>query len=101
MNRRLCKESALRAKEVEQNVKVRNRGGVGALWRRTEAEGRSTVQIAKDGGGAVEDGGAAAKQVAVHLRSPDLHPSIPAYTQIPMLMTQRVSVTISRVKASI
>ena len=69
------------------------------------------VQIAEDGGGgkacierrtggealckATEDGGAAAEQVAIHLRSPDLHPSIHAYTQIPMLVTRRVSVTIS------
>ena len=61
--------------------------------------------MAKDGGRALckatKDGGAAAEQVAVHLRSPDLHPSIPTCTQIPMLMTQRASVTISRVSASI
>ena len=54
---------------------------------------------AEDGGGALceamEDGGAAAEQVAVHLRSPDLHPSIPTCTHIPMIMTRRVSVTIS------
>ena len=44
-------ESALRTKLDEQNVKVKNPGAVGALWRRTEAEARSTVQIAEDGGG--------------------------------------------------
>ena len=40
-------ESALRTKLDEQNVKVKNPGAVGALWRRTEAEARSTVQIAE------------------------------------------------------
>ena len=83
----MCRESALRAKHDEQNVKVRNWGEVGALWRRTEAKARSTVQIVEDGGralcGATEDGGAAAEQVAVHLRSPDMHPSIHACTRIP------------------
>ena len=57
--------------------------------------------MAKDGGGALEDGGAAAEQVAVHLRSPDMHPSIQACTQTPMLMTHRVPVTISPVSATI
>ena len=70
----------------------------GRRWRRN-------AHWAEDGGralcGATEDGCAAAEQVAVHLRSPDLHPSIPACTQIPMLMTRRVSVTISRVSANI
>ena len=52
VSRRLCRESALRAKQDKQNVKVRSQGAVGALWQRTEAEARSTVQIVKDGGGA-------------------------------------------------
>ena len=59
---------------------------------------------AEDGGGALcgamEDGGAAAEQVAIHLRSPDLHPLIHACTPIHMLLTQRVSIIISRVSAS-
>ena len=38
MSRRLCRESTLRAKHDEQNVKVTSRGAVGALWQRTEAE---------------------------------------------------------------
>ena len=82
MSGRLCKESALRAKQDEQNVKIISRGAVGALWRRMEAEARSIVQIAEDGGGgearigrrteaelcgATEDRGVAAEQVAVHL----------------------------------
>ena len=56
LSRRLCKESALCAKQDEQNVKVRNRGAIGALWRRMEAEAWSTVQIAEDEN---EDGGEA------------------------------------------
>jgi len=60
---------------------------------------------AEDGGGALygiaEDGGTAVEQVVVHLRSPDLHPSIPACTQISMLVTRRVLVTISWASASI
>ena len=52
-------------------MKVRSRGAIGALWRRTEAEARSTVELVEDGGGALygaaEDGGAATEQVAVHL----------------------------------
>ena len=51
VSRRLCMEFALRAKHDEQNVKVRSRGAIGALWWRTEAEGRSNVQIADDRGG--------------------------------------------------
>ena len=94
VSRRLCRESALRAKHDEQNVVVKSRGAVEHY-----GKGWSTVQIAEDGGGALcrasEDGGVAAEQVAVHRRSPDLHPSIHACTQIPMLMIRRVSVTIS------
>ena len=32
-------------------MKVRSRGAIGALWRRTEAEARSTVELVEDGGG--------------------------------------------------
>ena len=38
VSRRLCRESALRAKHAKQNVKVKSRGAVGALWRRMEAK---------------------------------------------------------------
>ena len=65
---------------------------------------RSAHWVEDEGGapcGAAEDGGAAAEQVDVHIQSPDLHPSICACTQIPMLVTRRISVTIARVSACI
>ena len=46
--------------------------------------GAEHCEIAEDEGGALcgaaEDGGAATEQVAFHIRSPDLHPSIHACT---------------------
>ena len=90
VSRRLCRESALRAKHDEQNVKVKSWGAMEALWRRTEAEHSAEQQRME----------APPWSKLVYLRSPDLHPSIPICTHIPMLMIQRV-VTISRVPASI
>ena len=115
VSRRLCRESALRAKHDEQNVKVGSRGageqlehyGEGRRWRRgtlcrlrrTKVEAKCTLGGALCG--AAEDGGATEEQVAIHLESLDLHPSIHACTQIPMLMTRRVLVIVSRVSSSI